>query len=131
MGRLLRSLRSLAMTKRECSLVMTPHSVIARAQPEAISSLHIPFTIKCFEGIASPDCHQARNDVRRLFARNDIVCYKLPITSLQFCSFRLIKVYNKCSGTNRQNFCILLIINKLKIIIVKLGNKAKCFFKNL
>jgi hypothetical protein len=29
---------------------------------EAISSLHIPFSVKCFEGIASPDCHQARND---------------------------------------------------------------------
>jgi hypothetical protein len=29
---------------------------------EAISQLHIPFSVKCFEGIASPDYHQARND---------------------------------------------------------------------
>jgi hypothetical protein len=29
---------------------------------ETISSLHIPFSVKCFEEIASPDCHQARND---------------------------------------------------------------------
>jgi hypothetical protein len=54
------------------SLAMTPLSVIAMAQPEAISSLHIPFSIKCFEGIASPDCHQARNDVVGLKARNGI-----------------------------------------------------------
>jgi hypothetical protein len=60
---LLRSLRSLAMM---------PLSVIAMAQPEAISSLHIPFTIKCFEEIASPDCHQTRNDVVGLKARNGI-----------------------------------------------------------
>jgi hypothetical protein len=31
----------LAMTKKGCSLAMTPLSVIARAQPEAISSLHL------------------------------------------------------------------------------------------
>jgi len=29
---------------------------------EAISSLHVPFSVKCSEGIASPDCYQARND---------------------------------------------------------------------
>jgi len=31
---------------------------------EAISLLHIPVGVKCFEEIASPDCHQARNDER-------------------------------------------------------------------
>jgi hypothetical protein len=29
---------------------------------EAIFPLLIPFSVKCFEEIASPDCHQARND---------------------------------------------------------------------
>jgi hypothetical protein len=38
---------------------------------EAISSLHIPVGVKCFEEIASPDCHQARNDAGGVFARND------------------------------------------------------------
>jgi hypothetical protein len=38
---------------------------------EAISSLHVPFSVKCSEGIASPDCYQARNDAMGLFARND------------------------------------------------------------
>jgi len=38
---------------------------------EAISSLHIPVDVKCFGGIASPDCYQARNDVVGLQARND------------------------------------------------------------
>ena len=38
---------------------------------EAISSLHTPFGVKCFEEIASPDCYQARNDVVGLQARND------------------------------------------------------------
>jgi len=38
---------------------------------EAISQLHIPFSVNCFEKIASPDCHQARNDVKEEMARND------------------------------------------------------------
>jgi len=29
---------------------------------EAISSLLIPVGVRCSGGIASPDCHQARND---------------------------------------------------------------------
>ncbi len=32
---------------------------------EAISSLHIPFGVRCSGGIASPDCHQACNDVTK------------------------------------------------------------------
>ena len=39
---------------------------------EAISSLHIPVGVKCFEEIASPDCHQARNDVVGLQTCNDV-----------------------------------------------------------
>jgi hypothetical protein len=38
---------------------------------EAISSLHIPVGVRCFEEIASPDCYQARNDAIGLFACND------------------------------------------------------------
>ena len=38
---------------------------------EAISSLHVPFSVKCSEGIASPDCYQARNDEKEVFACND------------------------------------------------------------
>ena len=40
---------------------------------EAISSLHIPVGVKCSGGIASPDCYQARNDEKEVFARNDVV----------------------------------------------------------
>ena len=48
---------------------------------EAISSLLIPVGVKCSGGIASPDCHQACNDVIGLFARNDAPfrhCESLP-----------------------------------------------------
>ena len=38
---------------------------------EAISSLHIPVGVRCSGGIASPDCYQARNDEKEVFARND------------------------------------------------------------
>ena len=38
---------------------------------EAISSLHILVGVRCSEEIASPDCHQARNDEKEVFARND------------------------------------------------------------
>ena len=38
---------------------------------EAISSLHVLVGVRCSEGIASPDCYQARNDAMGLFARND------------------------------------------------------------
>ena len=38
---------------------------------EAISLLHIPFGVRRSGGIASPDCHQARNDEKEVFARND------------------------------------------------------------
>ena len=40
---------------------------------EAISSLHVPVGVKCSEEIASPDCYQARNDEKEVFARNDVV----------------------------------------------------------
>jgi len=40
---------------------------------EAISSLHIPVGVRCSGGIASPDCHHARNDEKEVFARNDVV----------------------------------------------------------
>ena len=39
---------------------------------EAISSLHIPFSVKCFEGIASLTAF-ARNDEKEVFAHNDNV----------------------------------------------------------
>ena len=81
------------MTQWGCSLAMTPLSVIARAQPEAISSLHIPVGVRRFEGIASLTAFarndgvglQARNGAIGLFARNGvtktllIVIQSLPI----------------------------------------------------
>jgi len=38
---------------------------------EAISTLHVLVGVRCSEGIASPDCYQARNDAMGLFARDD------------------------------------------------------------
>ena len=38
---------------------------------EAISSLHVLVGVRCSEGIASPDCYQARNDEKEVFARDD------------------------------------------------------------
>jgi hypothetical protein len=58
------------MTKRKKWLAMTSLSVIARAQPEAISSLHIPVGVRCSEEIASLTTF-ARNDEKGVFARND------------------------------------------------------------
>ena len=38
---------------------------------EAIFTLHVPVGVKCSGGIASPDCYQARNDEKEVFARDD------------------------------------------------------------
>jgi hypothetical protein len=40
---------------------------------EAISSLHVLVGVRCSGEIASPDCYQARNDEREVFARDDVV----------------------------------------------------------
>ena len=57
----------LAMTS--AAFAMMPLSVIARAQPEAISSLLIPVGVRRFEGIASLTAF-ARNDVVGLQTHN-------------------------------------------------------------
>ena len=43
---------------------------------EAISPLHVPVGVRCSEEIASPDCYQARNDEKEVFARNGVVMLK-------------------------------------------------------
>jgi hypothetical protein len=58
------------MTKRKKWLSMTPLSVIARAQPEAISSLLILVGVRRSGWIASLTAF-ARNDEKGVFARND------------------------------------------------------------
>jgi len=52
---------------------------------EAISLLHIPVGVKCFEEIASPDCHQA-NDVVGLQTCNDVT--KTLLNALQRSYFK-------------------------------------------
>jgi len=59
------------LTEKSLSFFVIAILSFLRREEEAISPLHIPFGIKCFEGIASPDRHQARNDAIELFACND------------------------------------------------------------
>jgi hypothetical protein len=63
---------------------MTPLSVIARAQPEAIPPLHILVGVRSFGGIASPDCYQARNDEKEVVARNDDTTRKIVASCSSF-----------------------------------------------
>ena len=62
---------------------------------EAISSLHVPFSVKCSEEIASPDCYQARNDAMGLFARNDVV-------GLQACNDEKVACNGNFSQVNKE-----------------------------
>ena len=54
---------------------------------EAISSLLIPFSVKCFEGIASLTTF-ARNDEKEVFARNDEIGLfaRNDVVGLQTCN---------------------------------------------
>jgi len=69
---------------------------------EAISSLHIPFGVKCFEGIASLTAF-ARNDGVGLQARNDERGYSLAMTigscsaTITMWDLMLVTTKEKCS----------------------------------
>jgi len=55
---------------------------------EAISPLHVPVGVRSSEEIASPDCYQARNDEKEVFARNDEIGLfaRNDVVGLQTCN---------------------------------------------
>jgi len=98
---------------------------------EAISSLHVPFSVKCSEEIASPDCYQARNDAMGLFARNDApfviarseATKQSPLTLHSVIANRSV---GKCAGVKQSPHCTFLLVlsvlrRLLRLIVIRLA----------
>ena len=105
---------------------------------EAISSLHVLVGVRCSEGIASPDCYQARNDAMGLFARNDAPFRHCESLSSRHCEERSDEAIShsssvianrrvgKCAVVKQSPHCTFLLVlgvlgGLLCLIVIRLA----------